>query len=578
MRTSIFAALLTVAVLLVYGPGLHAPLVFDDHDAITANPSIRSLATALSPPSQTPVAGRPLPNLSFALCYALTGLEPSSYHALGIALHLLNALLAFWLVRELLSKPVVPAALRQAATSVAQVTALVWLLHPLASEAVMYVTQRTEQLATSFYLVTLAFALKALEAAGSEQARSEQARTWALLAAVACLLGTQCKETIASAPLAVLLIDRGFFASDWRTPFKQRRGLYLGLLASWLALALVLAESPRGRTAGLGLGVSPLQALATQGSVIAHYLQLSVLPYPLSISYDWPLAEPLHRYWREDLALALLFAAGLVALARRTWTALPWLVFFGALAPSSSVVPVLGELAAERRMYLPLLALLALVVSAAASGLARLEATASASRARAMRRAAYALVVVLAFSCAAATATRVHDYRSEEALWRQTLRHQPGNPIALWGLGDALGRLGKRAEALALYERMATGHRSYRGPFSWGTRGLLAAAQLYSRAGDQPRARATLRRAFAHDPGSAVGTLYRAALLRHEGRLREALALAEQVLSGPHLHAEALLLGDEARGQQYLRQAQREDETGTALALVKQLVALPAQP
>jgi hypothetical protein len=324
MRTPIFAALLAVAVLLVYGPGLHAPLVFDDHDAITHNPTIRSPWTALSPPPQTPVAGRPLVNLSFALTYALTGLAPSSYHAVGFALHLVNALLAFWLVRVLLSRPVVPEALRVRASTVAQLTALSWLVHPLASEAVMYVTQRTEQLAATFYLLTLAAAVRALQAGHAPEREGEsRARTWALLAAVACLLGTQCKETVVSAPLAVLLIDRGFFSTDWRAPLRERRGLYVGLAVSWLALTMVLASAPRGRTAGLQLGISPLQSLATKGSVIAHYLRSAALPYPLSISYDWPLAEPLHRYLLEDLAIGRVFVAGLLALRARPWTALP---------------------------------------------------------------------------------------------------------------------------------------------------------------------------------------------------------------------------------------------------------------
>jgi tetratricopeptide (TPR) repeat protein len=579
MRTLPFVALLTVAVLLVYGPGLQAPLVFDDHDAITANPSIRSPWTALSPPPETPVAGRPLPNLSFALSYALFGLAPGGYRALGFLAHVLNAWLSFVLVRALLRRPVVAEALRERANGIAQTSALLWLVHPLASEAVMYVTQRTEQLAATLYLLTLVCAVKALE---PEQVA--RARTWTLLAAVACLLGTQCKETIVSAPLAVLLIDRGFFAPDLRTAWRARRGLYLGLAVSWLALALVLAASPRGRTAGLHLGVSPLESLATQGSVITHYLKLAALPHPLSISYDWRLAEPLHRYLIEDLSVALLFGAGLVVLVKRPWMALPWLVFFGVLAPSSSVVPVLGELAAERRMYLPLLALVVLVVSGAALLVERFSR--AERRARVARIAPYVVTATLALAYAATTAARVHDYRSEEALWRQTLRHQPDNPIAIWGLGDALGKQGRRAEALALYERMARGARPYRGPFSWGTRGLLAASQLHARAGDQVLATRTLRRAFAHEPASAVGTLYRAALLRHEGKPREALRLVEQVLAGPHLHAEAHLLagnllrelGDEPRAQQHLAEAQRLDHTGAALALMRQLVALPKQP
>jgi tetratricopeptide (TPR) repeat protein len=533
-RGGLWPALLVLVAALIYGAGLDHPLFFDDHEAITDNPSLRRLADAWSPPTQTPTAGRPLVNLSFALNYALSGLEPRGYRAFNLALHALNAVLAWLLLRSLLRRPAVPEALRAHAEGCAHAVSLLWLVHPLASEAVAYLTQRTELLAASFYLLTLVLAVRSLAA--------ERSRVWSVACAAACLLGSLCKETIVSAPLLVLLIDRAFFSPSLRAALRARAGLYGGLALTWLSIAWMLTSSPRGQTAGLGLGIGPIEHLATQGGIISWYLRLAFWPAPLSITYDWPLAQPLYRYAAQDALVAALAGATAWLCARRLWAALPGVLFFGVLAPSSSIVPVIGELAAERRMYLPLFALLCVVVCAAARLLARRP------------RVAVALVGLVALSCALATAARVHVYRSELSLWQDTLAHQPSNPIALWGTGDALARVGRLDEALVMYERMAAEPHPFRGPFSWGARGLFAAASIHARRGDRALARATTVRAFAHAPESPLGTLYRAAALRKQGRRAEAVGVLEGAIRQPHLRGAAQLM----LSQLYVELAQPE--------------------
>jgi protein O-mannosyl-transferase len=193
-------------------------------------------------------------------------------------------------------------------------------------------------------------------------------------------------------------------------------------------------------------------------------------------------------------------------------------------------------------VYLPLFALLCVVVCAAARLLARRP------------RVAVALVGLVALSCALATAARVHVYRSELSLWQDTLAHQPSNPIALWGTGDALARVGRLDEALVMYERMAAEPHPFRGPFSWGARGLFAAASIHARRGDRALARATTVRAFAHAPESPLGTLYRAAALRKQGRRAEAVGVLEGAIRQPHLRGAAQLM----LSQLYVELAQPE--------------------
>ena len=140
----------------VYRGTLTAPLVFDDRLWITLNPSIRSLASALRPqPAGSVAAGRPLLSLSLALNHAVSGDDAWSYHLANLGIHVLAALVLFGIVSRTLAYR--PAAFPAGADRVlpAFAAALIWAVHPLLTEAVTYVSQRSESLMGLFYLLTL---------------------------------------------------------------------------------------------------------------------------------------------------------------------------------------------------------------------------------------------------------------------------------------------------------------------------------------------------------------------------------------------------------------------------------------
>src|SRR5688500_18618123 len=126
MRTRWLGAILLAAVLATYANALPAPFVLDDQASVVQNPQIRelSLDDVLRPAVDSPVAGRPLVNLSFALNYALGGLDPRGYRLLNLALHAACALLVFAVVRRTVND------------NVGLAVALLWAVHPLNSEVV----------------------------------------------------------------------------------------------------------------------------------------------------------------------------------------------------------------------------------------------------------------------------------------------------------------------------------------------------------------------------------------------------------------------------------------------------------
>ena len=197
----------------------------------------------------SPVAGRPLANATLAFNYALGGLEVAGYHVVNILLHVSCALLAFGVVRRTLELPSVRERQLGPATPIAFATTLLWAVHPLNSEVVNYVSQRTESLVALFLLATLYCGIRA---AGPAAARRWQTRAWVL-----CALGMACKELMALAPVMVALYDRTFLFASWREAWRAREGLYIKLAAAWLLLGALMATGARSSSVGFSLGVSP---------------------------------------------------------------------------------------------------------------------------------------------------------------------------------------------------------------------------------------------------------------------------------------------------------------------------------
>jgi protein O-mannosyl-transferase len=155
-RWLMFAGLALVGTL-TYSNALRQPFMFDDMSAIVDNEQIRRLSDArvLLPERERPVSGRPLVNLSFALNYAVGGVDPWGYHVVNVALHVICSLLLMTVVRDTLGVSQMPVALKDRADLLGFIIALLWLVHPLNSEVVTYVTQRTESMMAFFFLLTL---------------------------------------------------------------------------------------------------------------------------------------------------------------------------------------------------------------------------------------------------------------------------------------------------------------------------------------------------------------------------------------------------------------------------------------
>jgi Flp pilus assembly protein TadD len=458
--------LVVSAIVLAYLNSLSGPFIFDDVSSIPDNPTIRTLASigkVMSPPADRTVSGRPVVNLTLALNYAIGGLEVSGYHIFNVVIHMLSALLLFGLTRRTLMHFPACCRSRNMADWLAAAVSLVWSVHPLVTESVTYIIQRTELLMGFFLLLTLYTYVRA--------ASSNRPLRWHAASIVSCAAGMGCKEVMAVAPLLVLLYDRTFLTHSFRATFQQRWKVLAGLAATSFLLVPLLASAqrtfysspvsiPAPRLAEksdlLALiqkkldyrDLTPWRYLLTQTGIVTHYLRLSVWPYPLSIDYsDWRIALTPLDVFPEALLMSTLLVLTAWALLKRPWLGYLGCWFFLILSPTSSLIPLPTELAAERRMYLPLIAVIVIGALGAHHLIGKLRKQST----RTLMGGILLFGITAGF--AGMSSSRNESYRSEVSIWSDVLDHRPDNSHACNNLGTALARSGRLNEALPLFSK-----------------------------------------------------------------------------------------------------------------------------
>ncbi len=429
--------------LAAYANSFAGPFVFDDRPAIVDNLTLRHWWPPwpmLAPPAEgASVCGRPLLNVSFAVNYAWGGLGVTGYHVVNLVLHTWAGLLLFGVVRRTVRRPAVRGWVGEDGLGVSAAIAALWVAHPLLTESVTYIVNRSEVLAGVLFLLTLYAFIRAVEGRAQDgNGRNAEHAGWQVTAFVACLLGMASKEWMAAAPLIVLLYDRTFVAGSFRDAWRRRRRIHLGLAATWILLAvLMIGSRQRNGVAGFGLGVSSWTYALTQAQAIVRYLRLSLWPDALVFDYGNYLVRDAAAAALPGLGVVTLVAATVVALWRKPVLGFIGGWFFAILAPSSSVVPLVSQTVAEQRMYLPLAA----VIGPGVVGLYRW-----------LGRRSLAVFLALVVGWIWLTARRNEVYRDETALWRDVIAKWPGNARAHDNLGLLLARQpGRLDDAIAEY-------------------------------------------------------------------------------------------------------------------------------
>ena len=411
--------------------------LFDDFASIHQNATIRELWPpwlAFSPPGRgESVSGRPLANWTLALNYAAGGLEVHGYHVVNILLHLTCVLLAFGVARRLL-RLAGPATAANWSNEIAFAIAAIWAVHPLQTEVVDYIVARTESLMAACYLLCLYASVRA-----HERPRGR----WHIVAIMAAALGMLSKESMATVPVAVVLIDRALLFPSFADAFRARRSLYLGLCASLLILVALTAAAPRANSAGFAVrsdaaaDVSFGGYLLNQSLIVPHYFKLLVWPADLVLDYGY--VAPVSAAEALPYAAALMVLCGLVGWLwfAKPRAGLPFVLCLVLLAPTT-LVPIISEVGAERRMYLPSLVLVSAMLVYAWQVIPR--------------KILIAISALLVGALAVTSTKRNTEYSSTYEMWRTVVDRRPHGRAHL-NLAVAANELGRTEEVLPLLRK-----------------------------------------------------------------------------------------------------------------------------
>ena len=523
-----------------YSATLTAPFVFDD-PLVMRTPSVRTLSW-----ETVGHTTRPLVQLSLALNHAQGGTDVVGFHVVNLLVHVLGALALLGVAAHTLASKRFGPELRARAPQLALVIALIWVIHPLQTESVTYVVQRAESLTGLFYLLMLYCVIRG--------AASSRAPAWYAGAVAACALGMLAKPVMVTAPLAVLAYDSVFLAGGWRAALRQRRALYVGLVATWIILVALLGGGSHESAGSAGYAIRDLtvgEYLGSQPGVVLRYLRLVLWPHGLVLDYGWLPAEGFLGIVIPTVALAALLAWPCWIFRAHPVVGCMVLAFVALLAPSSSVIPI-KDLAVEHRMYLALAPLIAL---ATIGGWEAIQA--AGFRAVVARRVAAGTAVAVLAVLTALTIDRNHDYRSAIAMWTDVVEKRPANARGHGNLGQAQFNGGEIAAAVVSLRTALRLDPEY--PEAYGNLGLALTAQgrfdeaaaayiaslrldptrvetqsnygnLLTREGNFGAAVQQYRAALLTDPGYAEVHFNLAVALAGQGKRDEAVAQAAEAL------------------------------------------------
>ncbi len=493
---------LALAALLLATAAAYAPAVgefhWDDGKAVLQNPVVLAPSRIGWRDFVPPALGRdrPLTDLTFAANYRVSGAANAPYVWTNVAIHLAAALLAWAVARALLRRAGHPRA-----EGIALAVGALFALHPLQTEAVSFVSQRAESLASALYLGALLLALRAEDA----QRRGAAWGGTAAAAALVALAALAAKPIAISLP-AVLLVLAWTRTRTSAAPRRAPWPAIVGATTAGAVLVGVLAVRSLPAEGGAGLqagGLGPWRYLLTEASVILRYLGLLVWPPGQSIDHavrESPgLADPVTLACGAAVLGLLALGFWLGARARRSGDAaaavgsIGVLWYFLVLAPSSSLVPLIDPMAEHRTYLANLGAFLAVAVAVDAALHRRWPAIA------ARRAGAAALCAVLAVAGVALVA-RNRLWGDDLALWTDALRKAPDAYRANHMVANALTRTGRAVEAVPYYARAA--QQAPERLSSWPRVQNSYAVALVS-TGRAPDARAVLERAIARAPRDA---------------------------------------------------------------------------
>ncbi|CAB1061456.1 TPR domain protein, putative component of TonB system [Olavius sp. associated proteobacterium Delta 1] len=435
--------LLAVIIILVYTETLTSPFIFDDIHNIRDNPHIRvpvlSFKNLAWAGFQSPLANRPVANISFALNYYFHGYNLVGFHVVNILIHITSGIFLYFLVKATIRTPALGGRYAKFGW-IPFFTAFIWLVHPLQTQSVTYLVQRMNSLAAMFYVLSLLLYVKFRLSTGRRA-------KWPFLGGciLTGMLAFGTKEISATLPGFIILYEWYFFQELSRQWAKRHMLILAGFGVFIIAISLAyFGNDPFVRILNdyNSRDFTLVQRVLTQFRVVIFYISLLIWPQPLRLSLDheialsYSLTNPITTLLSMTIIIVLILLAILLA-KREPLISFCILWFFGNLVIESSIIGL--ELVFEHRNYLPSMLAILLLVALVFRYL------------KPVWLGVVALCVVGTLFTVW-TFERNKDWSDEISLYRDCVEKAPGKARPYNNLGAALLRAGSLAKAVEQFK------------------------------------------------------------------------------------------------------------------------------
>ncbi len=482
---SIFLGILSIVLLgaVLYSNILHAPFIFDDYSSIVDNETIKDIKASF----KDILNNRYITEISFALNYAIGGLKPFGYHFINNLIHIVNALFVYYLVILTCKTPQM-ANSNLPAQFIAFSSAFVFVAHPIQTQAVTYVAQRSTSMATMFYLISLVMYIKwRLMISQKPEIRSQRSKLHAIrytlyaASLISAILAMKTKEIAFTLPILVTLYEFFFFNNSPNSADRNqnwKKFLYLfPIILTILIIPLSMlnmklpAETIIQNIDDLSretTDITRTEYLFTQLRVIMTYLRLLIFPVNQNLDYRYPVY---HSFFNIHVLLSFLFILSMIGIAiylfsrsrisirgaqspdsrflfpnfRLISFGILW--FFLTLSVESSIFPI-KDVIVEHRLYLPLIGFFIGCISF-------IDCMINQHRLKNI------LIIIIVTCLSVSTYARNTLWKDPQKLWEDVIDKSPNNVRAYNEIGAIFRDEGKYAQAMEQFEKALKINKNY---------------------------------------------------------------------------------------------------------------------
>ena len=429
--------------LIAYSNTFDVPFQYDDKKVIVDNAIVKDLDFFSSPSKAEAIGGhfgyhtfksRYIGYLTFGLNYKIHGLDVTGYHIVNLLIHISTALLLYWLVILSFRTPFLARSnIRDYSRHIAFFSALLFVSHPIQTEAVTYIWQRVSSLTTMFYLLSLTLYIRGR--------LSDNGNNYLLyfLSIISAIFAMKTKQTALTLPVMIALYEFMFLEGK-----MKKRILYLLpflFTIPIIPLTLIDIGKPFGALIGDVSGatrdltdMSRSAYLMNEFRVIVTYLRLIFFPTNQNLDYDYPIADSFFSpgIISSFIFLLAIFAAGVYIFkkyrdshphTRLISFGIFW--FFITLSVESSLIPI-ANIICEYRVHLPSAGIFILVTTAVFMFADKRKAVA-----------ASVILMLISITLAGAAYARNNVWKNELSIWQDVVEKSPAkarghNNVGMW--------------------------------------------------------------------------------------------------------------------------------------------------